>query len=167
MISENLLEINTPPTRFLTDRMLGTLTRYLRFLGFDTKSATTLGEGNPGEDSFLLKIAKEEERILLTGDRELARRAGIDGIFIGSGSIQEQIQILHARSLLKDIRLFTRCSLCNTVLIPLTADSDYASRIPEYISQKDCTFCPSCQKIFWKGSHTERIFELFKELQLI
>ncbi len=159
--------MNIPPPRFLCDRMLGTLTRYLRFLGFDTKSATSLEEGNPREDSFLLKIAQEEKRILLTGDRELARRAGTNGIFISSGTVQEQIQILHAHSLLRDLRIFTRCSLCNTMLIPLTINSEYASRIPEHISQKDCTICPSCQRVFWEGSHTERILELFKELQLI
>jgi uncharacterized protein with PIN domain len=43
--------------RFITDRMLGTLTRYLRFMGYDTVSANDLYEGNRREDSLLLERA--------------------------------------------------------------------------------------------------------------
>ena len=36
-----------PPAeqKFITDRMLGTLTRYLRFMGYDTTSANGLAGG--------------------------------------------------------------------------------------------------------------------------
>jgi len=60
--------------RFLADRMLGTLCRYLRFMGYDTVSATEMAEGNTREDTILLARARAEGRILLTRDRELARR---------------------------------------------------------------------------------------------
>ncbi|HRR88201.1 MAG TPA: Mut7-C RNAse domain-containing protein, partial [Methanoculleus sp.] len=52
--------------RFLTDRMLGTLTRYLRFMGYDTLSANGLSPGSTREDSLLLEIATCEDRVLLT-----------------------------------------------------------------------------------------------------
>jgi len=55
------------PRRFLTDRMLGTLTRYLRFMGYDTMSANSLSPGNTREDTLLLDIASKDDRILLTG----------------------------------------------------------------------------------------------------
>ncbi|CVK34299.1 Mut7-C RNAse domain-containing protein [Methanoculleus bourgensis] len=40
------------PRRFLTDRMLGTLTRYLRFMGYDTMSANSLSPGNTRKIRF-------------------------------------------------------------------------------------------------------------------
>ncbi|MDD1677142.1 MAG: Mut7-C RNAse domain-containing protein, partial [Methanomicrobiales archaeon] len=60
--------------------MLGTLTRYLRFMGYDTLSANSLEGGNAAEDTVLLRIAENEGRILLTRDRELARRGGKQAI---------------------------------------------------------------------------------------
>ncbi len=56
--------------------MLGTLTRYLRFMGYDTMSANSLSPGgSTREDTLLLEIAAGgDDRFLLTRDRELARR---------------------------------------------------------------------------------------------
>ena len=56
--------------------MLGTLCRYLRFMGYDAESAHSMSEGNPREDTLLLRSAEREDRILLTRDRESARRGG-------------------------------------------------------------------------------------------
>ncbi|MCK4436273.1 DUF5615 family PIN-like protein, partial [Candidatus Bathyarchaeota archaeon] len=51
--------------RFLADSMLGKLTRWLRMLGHDTTYANHL------DDKTLAKMAKAEERVLLTRDLEL------------------------------------------------------------------------------------------------
>ena len=65
----------SPEPRFITDRMLGTLTRYLRFMGYNTVSANSgFEEGNAKEDTLLLACAEQEDRILLTRDTELAQR---------------------------------------------------------------------------------------------
>jgi|GEM_PF-4280056 len=56
--------------------MLGTLTQYLRFMGYDTRSANELKPGNSREDTELLELAERGDRILLTRDAELARRGG-------------------------------------------------------------------------------------------
>ena len=53
--------------------MLGTLCRYLRFMGYDAESAHSLSEGNPREDTLLLRSAEREDRILLTRDKELCK----------------------------------------------------------------------------------------------
>jgi uncharacterized protein with PIN domain len=39
---------STEQKRFLADRMLGTLTRYLRFMGYDTMSANSIARAWPG-----------------------------------------------------------------------------------------------------------------------
>ena len=66
----------TTETRFIVDRMLGTLSRYLRFMGYDTVSANSIRSGNTREDTLLLQRAVQDHRILLTKDKELARRGG-------------------------------------------------------------------------------------------
>ncbi|MGB7992857.1 Mut7-C RNAse domain-containing protein, partial [Methanoregula sp.] len=76
-----------PETRFIADRMLGTLTRYLRFMGYDTISANGFRSGNANEDSQLLTLALNEHRILLTRDHELARRGQDQAVLVTDGDI--------------------------------------------------------------------------------
>ena len=76
--------------KFLCDRMLGTLAKWLRIFGFDTLFA----DSNI-EDGKLLKLAKDEERILITRDKNLiidARRENIKVIKIISTDINDQLR---------------------------------------------------------------------------
>ena len=59
--------------KFLTDGMLGKLTRWLRMLGYDVKYFRST------EDKQLLKTAKTEHRTLLTCDNELYHQATTQG----------------------------------------------------------------------------------------
>ncbi len=70
--------------KFLADAMLGSLARWLRILGFDTRYLQ-------GDDAMIAYRARAEERILLTRDRELARRRGVVSILIASQSLPEQL----------------------------------------------------------------------------
>src|SRR5208283_689191 len=54
--------------RFVADVMLGSLARWLRILGFDTIYFRVI------DDNELIKIALQQERILLTRDTGIARR---------------------------------------------------------------------------------------------
>ena len=74
--------------------MLGTLTRYLRFMGYDTTSANRLAAGNAKEDTVLLDMAMQEDRILLTRDAELARRGKERAVLIRSEDVMEQVRQL-------------------------------------------------------------------------
>src|SRR5512139_2662821 len=106
----------SPEPRFIADRMLGTLTRYLRFMGYDTVSANGLSEGNTKEDTLLLELALQENRLLLTRDTELAGRGKEQAILITSDDVMEQVQQLIDQDLIIRRVMMTRCSLCNTVL---------------------------------------------------
>jgi len=140
--------------RFIADRMLGTLTRYLRFMGYDTLSANSLEPGNSREDTALLGIARAEGRILLTRDRELARRGGEQAVFLESEEVMAQIRALSSLGLITPGLVMDRCSLCNTVLRPATdaeiAEADY---LPEERISLEFFLCPACRKIYWMGSH--------------
>jgi hypothetical protein len=151
--------------KFLADRMLGTLTRYLRFMGYDTTSANGLAEGNRKEDTLLLKMAMQEHRILLTRDAELARRGKEHAVFVTSEEVMDQVQeLVDAGLIIRRLNL-SRCSLCNTLLRPATgpeiSGADYAPR-----DQEGLTFCwcGQCRKLYWNGSHGKQLEERIGKL---
>jgi hypothetical protein len=140
--------------------MLGTLSRYLRFMGYDTVSANGLAEGNTKEDTLLLEFASHENRILLTRDTELAKRGKELAVLIGSDEVMKQVQQLIDRSLIVRRVMMTRCSLCNTVLREATMDeindADYAPRDKNGLA---FCWCEQCSKLYWNGSHGKHISE--------
>jgi len=145
---------HVPEPAFVADRMLGTLTRYLRFMGYDTVSANGFLPGNTKEDTLLLLMAEQENRILLTRDHELARRGRERAILIGSDDVMVQVQQLVDRGLIERRVLMSRCSLCNTMLrsaCPEEIDSaDYA---PKDRTGQSFFWCNKCGKLYWNGSH--------------
>ena len=155
----------TTEPRFLVDRMLGTLTRYLRLLGYDTARADTLPPGNPKEDTELLQWAEQEGRILLTRDRELAGRAGDRGIYIGEKEILDQLALLRDLGLIDlSVRLI-RCSLCNSLLEDAPEEeilaADYA---PAGEGGYSFRWCSSCRRLYWMGTHTDDIIGRIERL---
>jgi uncharacterized protein with PIN domain len=145
-------------TRFIADRMLGTLTRYLRFMGYDTESANGLAEGNRKEDTLLLGMATEQHRILLTRDAELARRGREQAVYIRSEDVMDQVQQLIEYRLIERRLTMSRCSLCNTKLREANTceieRTDYAPK-----SWRDTRFywCERCHKLYWNGSHGKQL----------
>jgi uncharacterized protein len=140
--------------------MLGPLTRYLRFMGYDTLSANALQEGNSREDTLLLEIAEGDDRILLTRDRELARRAGDRAVLIQSEQVMEQVEQLVSLELIDPDLTMDRCGLCNRVLRPATmeevASAGYA---PVHREALAFFWCEECRKLYWMGSHGRNLRE--------
>ena len=145
---------STERRRFLTDRMLGTLTRYLRFMGYDTMSANSLSPGSTREDTLLLEIASRDDRFLLTRDRELARRGGAQAAYIVSEEIMAQVRQVADLGLIEPRIRMSRCSLCNTRLRPATVREIREARYaPRSTRGKEFSWCPACRKLYWMGSH--------------
>ena len=74
--------------KFLADSMLGKLVRWLRMLGQDVTYNVKLN------DNELLKLANKENRVLLTKDLELYKRAvakDIDASFVRGKSESERL----------------------------------------------------------------------------
>jgi hypothetical protein len=149
-----------PPAdrKFITDRMLGTLTRYLRFMGYDTTSANGMQEGDKKEDTVLLGIARQEHRLLLTKDAELARRGETAALLIRSDDVMEQVQQMIDLHLIRRRVTMSRCSLCNTPLREATTceigQAEYAPK-----DWRDLSFfwCQRCKKLYWNGSHGKQL----------
>ena len=141
--------------------MLGTLAKWLRILGYDTHFDPAL------DDHQLARLARAEGRLLLTRDRELSRRRGLDALLISSEQRDDQI-----RQVLEDLELeaersFSRCPVCNGPLEPL-AYEEARSRVPAYVARAHKTFhtCPACHRVYWRASHWQRMDEPLADLQL-
>jgi uncharacterized protein with PIN domain len=154
--------------RFVSDAMLGRLTRWLRILGFDTLYFRTI------DDNELIKIARQQERILLTRDTGIASRLRLkkipEFILIQSNSTLEQIKEVLAvftlpRPLFNDAGIQSRCTVCNGELAPAKKE-DVAGHIPEYVFLNSASFftCTACGKVYWHGSHKKSIDSQIKKL---
>lgn len=137
--------------------MLGKLARWLRILGYDTVY------DNFAEDDDLLVDAETQKRVLLTKDRPLsdraAKRTEVDCVYIDGIDLEDQIA-----QLVVDVDLdltrptFTRCLECN-VSIESVEPGDVTSVVPPHVleTQSDFYRCPTCRRVYWAGSHTERM----------
>ncbi|BBL67977.1 hypothetical protein MchiMG62_11580 [Methanoculleus chikugoensis] len=144
--------------------MLGTLTRYLRFMGYDTMSANSLSPGSTREDTLLLEIAAGDDRFLLTRDRELARRGGEQAVYIESEEIMAQIRQVADLGLIEPEIRMSRCSLCNTRLRLATVREIREARYaPRSTRGKEFSWCPACRKLYWMGSHGTSLERRLKE----
>lgn len=139
--------------KLLCDHMLGTLAKWLRFMGYDTEYPGPLG------DNELLALAKREGRVLLTRDKELAGRSA-EAIRVRSDDLEEQVREVASRLGLKVIDPLSRCSLCNAVLVRASLQ-EVGDLVPEGVRARHDIFwrCPTCGRVYWQGSHWDRMVE--------
>ena len=130
-------------------------------LGFDTLYRNDFG------DPEIIDIAKKESRIILTRDKELLRSKKIDhGYYVRETEKHAQlIEVVQKFDLYSQFKSFTRCMTCNAELVKKDKhevaekmDPDTARIFDEFL------YCPRCDKVFWKGSHFERMEKLILSL---
>jgi len=152
--------------RFLCDQMLGTLAKWLRLMGFDTFYASS-----EIKDDELLRIAEEEDRLLVTRDKQLVSRAekkGLKVIKVDTTNLEEQLELVLKKSntSIKGEDVLSRCSKCNTILIKIAREKVEGKVPPRVFEQhREFWFCPRCKKIYWAGSHYDNIRETIHKLQ--
>ena len=136
------------PVRFVVDVMLGSLARWLRRMGYDADYA------NQREYPELVRIARAENRVLLTRDRELAGHRGVRALLVASQTLDEQLAQVTTAFPLAPGSASGRCSECNSLLVKV-APEEVAHRVPAYVLRHHTRFqrCPGCQRIYWQGSH--------------
>lgn len=150
---------------FITDGMLGKLTRWLRLAGYDVVYIGDLNLPPEEQDSFLMEFARSEGRELLTSDLRLhlkARRAGVRSTFIGAGDVVSQMVELcrkTGRKLDLDPEK-SRCPACNGELSHADRGS-VAGSVPEGVLEQQEEFwrCERCGKIYWKGKQWKSILK--------
>jgi uncharacterized protein with PIN domain len=140
--------------RFVADAHLGGLARLLRMAGFDTIYRNTM------EDGEIEGLAMDGGRIVLTRDRELLKRRGVEfGCYVRALHPQEQLhEVFDRYRLAERARPFTLCLHCNAPLRSVTK-AEVLERLPPAVcaSQEEFTVCDCCGRVFWKGSHWKRM----------
>ncbi len=143
--------------RFVLDGHLGRLAAYLRMCGLDTWYRSG------ADDDELAGIAAEERRILLTRDRGLLKRSIVTwGAFVRSDRPAEQlVEVLDRFELAAVVRPFARCLRCNAALERIER-AEALPRVPPRVRLEQVEFreCPTCGRLFWRGSHRRRMERL-------
>ncbi|WP_295878383.1 Mut7-C RNAse domain-containing protein [uncultured Thiohalocapsa sp.] len=156
--------------RFLCDTHLGKLGRRLRLLGFDTVLAQDITGGHPGGadagDDALVRLARVEQRILLTRDRALLARPDLSqALEVPQAPVDTQLRGLLERLGLRHLASpFTRCTCCNTLIEPI--DPARLPDLPPGVLARQDRFwrCPGCGRSYWEGSHHRRLQALVARL---
>lgn len=153
-----------PEPRYICDDHLWKLSRRLRLLGLDVAYQKRIS------DRRLVEISREEGRILLTRDRHLLMIRHVErGILIRNSDCNLQVQEVLARMLGVRLDPFSRCLLCNGKLQILDMDGEVFERLEHAIPPKvrewcsEYNVCISCNKVYWKGSHFQKLVNLVKE----
>jgi uncharacterized protein len=145
--------LNDTP-RFAADAMLGRLARWLRVLGYDTAYDIAIA------DPVLVRLAEEEQRILLTRDRHLLQelRPARAHEVRQDDPLQQLRELVLALALPSPRELFTRCLLDNAVLQAMD-EADALPLLPDGVRPLATSVrrCPACQRLYWDGSHVRRM----------
>lgn len=140
--------------------MLGRLARWLRAMGYDTLYPGP-APGLAG-DRRLLQLARAGDRVLVTRDRVLARRAEPRGCLVRSERVDDQLrEVVEQLGLAPGRQAWlSRCLECNA---PLEARARGLLRgaVPDHVLAAHAEFmgCPGCARIYWAGSHADRMLE--------
>jgi len=141
--------------RYYCDEMLQGVGRWLRAAGHDTAIAC-----GGIDDNALISRTLIERRLLLTCDRELAKRKIVhkQTVILTAAGLDET-----ARALTAEIGVdwlyapFTRCLVDNAPLRPAgeAARGDLPPKA-RHLGGPIQT-CPNCRRLYWPGSHVRRM----------
>lgn len=145
--------------------MLGSVARKLRIFGFDTAYIAHIA------DDEVLRMGVEQGRIILTADKEFFKRLvsrGARGVLVGGsddfGDLLHIFEKLSIKSVGVDIG--SRCAACNGLLAGAGRE-EVSGTVPAAVLSRHASFyrCTSCGKVYWDGSHLERLRALARRLE--
>jgi len=140
--------------RFIVDANTGKLAKWLRMMGYDTLFF------NEPDDGIMVKLALAQGRTVITRDTDFMKRRAVSSgrvraVLVSGDDPTVQMQTaITALSLDGDYRPFTRCLECNAEL-SRRDKSEVTGSVPQrvYSLQEQYMQCPSCQRIYWRGTH--------------
>ena len=151
--------------RFVVDVNVGRLAKWLRVMGYD--AAFPLERG----DNELVRIALQEDRVLVTRDSGIAQRRAVrlgqmKVVRIENDDLRSQLKQLVTELKLDLAGGFSRCVRCNQVLQP-KLKQDVARRLPPYVFQTHSQFmeCPQCRRLYWRGTHWTNMMSELERLR--
>ena len=144
---------------FIADNMLGRLAKWLRLLGYDTLYLPH------ADDPGLARVARAQDRVLLTRDVELTRRRGVLHLLIESEKVGEQVSQVFRAFKLSTREAFSRCAECNQRLEVVSKEL-VRGIVPPYVfsTQERFRQCAQCGRIYWRGTHWARMVARIEDL---
>jgi len=150
---------------FLVDAMLGNIAKKLRLLGFDSLYFSDI------KDEDVIRIAKKENRIVLTNDEQLVRiskKQNVKSIHVTKKDEINQILQIGKQVNLGRYNIDSekvRCSLCNNELHSVQKSS-IVDKIPKGVFDNNENFweCKNCKKIYWEGTHVKNLQKFVEKL---
>ena len=145
--------------RFVLDVHLGKLARQLRMLGFDTAWE------RDWDDDAIIDCALQQKRIILTRDLGILKQSRVThGYWLRNHQPTEQVvEVIEALDLMSAVSPFTRCLECNGKLAEISKKEAVSAGDlvePEIFDRFDQFWCcTDCRKIYWRGSHFERMLQ--------
>lgn len=127
--------------------MSAELGKWLRIAGYDT-----LIIEDDRDDREIFKLALEENRILLTRDKDFKQFSGGKIVYLRSDHLDECAKQLKDEGEINWLYApFSRCLKCNSILNKTKREWE------------EIWVCPSCNQLFWLGSHTSRMESQLKK----
>jgi len=152
-----LLKVSNKP-KFFVDAMLGNIAKKLRLMGYDSKYFSDI------EDEKLVDIARNENRIIISKDKELIKKTQklrLRSInIIKNEEIQQFVEII-TRENLKRIQIngnISRCPQCNSLTKQIDKNS-IKENIPQGVFNSNEKFwkCECCNKFYWEGTRIKNL----------
>lgn len=150
--------------KFVLDVHLGKLAKQLRILGFDALYRNDL------QDNEIVEIAQKEKRIILTRDIGLLKNKKVThGYWLRSQQPKRQLREIVSRFDLKNlIQPFTRCLECNGSIRPVEKEAVLRRLAPNTRKYyQDFYQCVECGKIYWEGSHYQKMVSFLENFENI
>lgn len=145
--------------KFICDHMLVRLGRWLRAAGYDT----IIVQGHLS-DTEIYEMALNENRFLITRDTGFIEKGSSLVIWLEANKIEDCIRELSSKININWLKApFSRCLECNHLLED--ASSSEIQSLPQDVQAtgKHIMKCSPCNKFYWLGSHTERMFNQLKK----
>jgi uncharacterized protein with PIN domain len=144
--------------KFLVDQPLKGLAKWLRLCGLD---ATVINFS-----------AQKDLPLPASGTYLITRQAGFrqrqrnDLLVLAANDPENQVAEIFRRLQLshRDLAPLSRCGECNDLLVPV-ARKAALGLVPDHVYHTQAKFfqCPSCQRLYWPGSHPARIIAKIQE----
>ena len=165
MLPNGPAPVNPPDEelRFMCDAMLGGLARWLRAAGYDARFEYGI------DDADLVRIAREEDRTLLSSDGPLFERNVIKNGSVAALYVPQQLSKLQQlRFVVGELGLSLRdprCMACGGRLTEVPKHTVTGEAPP--LAYRHCQRfwrCDRCGRLLWRGTHWQKITRRLDEV---
>ena len=152
--------------KLIADNNVGKLARWLRLIGYDTILL------KQKDDAQMIKIALGQNRVVVTKDAQFMKRRLVTNGTLKTVHIEQDDPVLQVQEVVKTLSLdyhfkpFSLCLECNRALIAPGKD-EVRNLVPAHVleTQTQYTQCPTCQRIYWPGTHWQAMSKKLQDLQ--